>query len=67
MLSGVAQERCDVQNLSTIAPRGKIKLSAVATQIQYLVVALPRGSDVKTQAATQTSEEHKEGGHRSNT
>jgi len=56
MPRGVAHERCDVQNLSTNAPIGKMKLSAVATQIQYLVVALPRGIDVKTKAADQTSE-----------
>ena len=31
-----------------------MKFSAVATQIQYLVVALPRGIDVKTKAADQT-------------
>jgi len=54
--SGVAHERCDIQNLSKNAPIGKIKLSAAATQIQYLVVALPRGIDVKTKAASQTSE-----------
>jgi len=56
MLRGVAQEKCDVQNLSTTAPSGKMKLSAVATKIQYLVMALTRGIDVKTKAANQTSE-----------
>lgn len=54
--SGVAHEKCDVHNLSTTAPTGKMKLTAVATQIQYLMVALPRGIDVKTKAANQTSE-----------
>jgi hypothetical protein len=33
-----------------------MKLSDVATQIQYFVVALPRGIDVRTQAAKQTIE-----------
>jgi hypothetical protein len=56
---GAAHERWDVQTLSTAAPSGKMKLSDVATQIQYFVVALPRGIDVRTQAANQTSEAYR--------
>ena len=56
MLSGLAHARCGANNLSTTAPTGKMKLSEVASQIQYLVVAVPRGMEVRTQAASQTIE-----------
>ncbi len=56
MLKGVAHEMCDAPNLSMNPPNGTMKLSAVATQIQYFAVALTRGSDVSAQAAQQTSE-----------
>jgi hypothetical protein len=59
MDKGAAHESRDVQNLSTAAPRGKMKLSDVATQIQYFVVALPLGTDVRTQAANQTSDAYR--------
>ena len=52
--SGEAQLRCRASNLSTSATSGSIKLSDVASQIQYFVVALPRGIEVRSQAASQT-------------
>jgi hypothetical protein len=59
MLSGAAHERWDAQNLSRTAPSGKMKLSDVATQIQYFVVELPRPIDVRTQAVSQTIEAYR--------
>src|SRR5205807_8055521 len=53
-LSGVAHERCDAKDLSSAAPSGRTKLSAVATQIQYFVVALPPRIEVRAQAASPT-------------
>ena len=38
------------------APEGTMKLNAVATQIQYLVVALARRNDVSTHATEATIE-----------
>jgi hypothetical protein len=38
------------------APEGTMKLNAVATQIQYFVVALARGMDVSIHAAEATIE-----------
>jgi len=54
MPSGLAQEKCIAHIRSRIAPTGKKKLTDVAVQIQYLVVALPRGTDVRAKAARQT-------------
>src|SRR5260370_14882576 len=59
MPSGAAHERWDAQSLSATAPTGRTKLSEVATQIQYFVVALPRPIDVRTQAANQTMEAYR--------
>jgi hypothetical protein len=52
----VNQEMRDGQNRSGSALSGKTKLSEVAAQIQYFVVAVPRGSDVRSQAASHTIE-----------
>jgi hypothetical protein len=52
--SGLAQEKCVAHNRSRIAPTGKKKLTDVAVQIQYFVVALPRGTDVSAKAASET-------------
>jgi len=38
------------------APKGRTKLNAVATQIQYFVVALARRIDVNAHAAEETIE-----------
>src|SRR5947199_10833110 len=54
--NGVAHERCAASDLSSTAPSGAIKLSEVATQIQYFVVALPRQSEDTAQAANQTTD-----------
>ena len=56
---GVAHERCADQTLSMRAPVGKMKLSEVTTQIQYFVVALAMGSDVRTHATRQTKDAYK--------
>src|SRR5215469_13524939 len=53
---GLAHDKCAVQTRSRIAPRGNMKLSDVATQIQYFVVALPARKDVSAHAANQTIE-----------
>ena len=54
--SGYAQVKCGAQSLSISAPVGTKKLKAVATQIQYLVVALARRVEVSGQAAAATSD-----------
>src|ERR1700744_6012511 len=54
--SGVAQKICGDHSVSKTAPSGRIKLIAVASQIQCLVVALARRIEVKIHAATQTIE-----------
>jgi len=59
MPNGVAHERWDDQNLSRTAPTGRMKLSEVATQIQYFVVALPPRMDVRAQAANPTIEAYR--------
>src|SRR5258706_5247290 len=56
MPSGAAHERWDAQSLSATAPTGRTKLSAVATQIQYFVVALPPRMEVRDHAAIPTIE-----------
>src|SRR5438105_7182444 len=55
-LPGVNHERRDGHNRSGTALRGKRKLSEVATQIQYFVVAEPRCIDVRSHAPSQTIE-----------
>jgi hypothetical protein len=52
----VAHETEDAPNRSTNPPKGRMKLSKVATQIQYFHVALPFHTDVRTQADRQTIE-----------
>src|ERR1700691_2432930 len=59
--SGLAHVRCGAQSLSMSAPDGTMKLNAVATQIQYLVVALARRNDVSTHAAEATIEANSRG------
>jgi hypothetical protein len=54
--SGVAHERRDAKTVSRAAPSGKKKLSMVATQIQYFVVALTPRIDVRTHATNPTME-----------
>src|SRR5262249_17757831 len=54
--SGRAHARCVAKDLSRMAPKGRTKLSDVATHTQYFAVALPRTLEVRTQAANQTSE-----------
>jgi len=54
--SGLAHVKCGAQSLSMSAPEGTMKLNAVATQIQYLVVALARRNDVSTHAVEATIE-----------
>ncbi len=51
---GVAHVKCGAQNLSMSAPEGRAKFNAVATQIQYFVVALARRVEVSAQAAEAT-------------
>src|SRR4029077_3642378 len=51
---GVNHERRDGHNRSGTALSGRRKLSDVATQIQYFVVADPRCIDVRSHAASQT-------------
>jgi hypothetical protein len=53
---GDAHRRWGAPSASRIAPVGRMKLSDVATQIQYFVVALPRGIEVRSQAQTPTAE-----------
>src|ERR1700743_1728407 len=53
---GYAQVKCAPQSLSISAPEGTKKLNAVATQIQYLVVALARSVEVSAHAAAATME-----------
>jgi len=54
--SGLAHVKCGAQSLSMSAPEGRTKLNAVATQIQYFVVALARRIDVNAHAAEPTIE-----------
>src|SRR5580658_1403358 len=54
--SGLAHAKCGAQSLSMRAPEGTMKLNMVATQIQYLVVALARRNDVSAHAAEATIE-----------
>jgi hypothetical protein len=54
--SGLAHVKWDAQTLSTSAPEGKTRLNAVATQIQYFVVALARRTDVKAHVIEATIE-----------
>src|SRR5258708_1051524 len=56
---GVTHESRDGQSCSGITLNGRMKLSEVATQIQYLVVAVPRCIDVNNQAASQTIEAYR--------
>ena len=55
----VHHEIRDGQNGPGTALSGKMKLSDVATQIQYFVVAVPRCIDVRSQAAIQTTEAYR--------
>src|SRR5436853_5963809 len=48
------QPRRDGHHRAGRALSGRTKLIDVATQIQYFVVALPRGMDVSSEAAIQT-------------
>src|SRR5580700_8190374 len=52
--SGVAHLKCGAQSLSTTAPVGTVKLSAVTTQIQYFAVELAPRIEVSTHAAAPT-------------
>jgi hypothetical protein len=54
--SGLAHVKCGAQSLSMRAPEGRTKLNAVATQIQYFVVALARRIEVNAHAAEATIE-----------
>src|SRR5579864_7010416 len=54
--SGLAHVKCAAQTLSISAPEDRTKLNAVATQIQYFVVALARRIDVNAHAAVATIE-----------
>ena len=54
--TGLAHVKCGAQTLSMSAPEKTMKLNAVATQIQYLVVALARRNDVSTHATEPTIE-----------
>jgi hypothetical protein len=56
--SGLAHVKRGAQSLSMSAPEGRTKLNAVATQIQYFVVALAPRIDVNVHAAEATIEAH---------
>jgi hypothetical protein len=58
-LSCVAHETVDAPKRLKNPPSGTMKLSDVATQIQYFQVAFPFQSDVRTQAARQTIEAYR--------